>query len=360
MNQLEAARTAINEIDQQMAALFEARMQAVEQVAAYKQQHGLPVLDTSRETQVVKKNSSYIQNQAYLPYYTQFITTLMNLSKEYQHAKGHQRAVAYFGEQGAFTYIAASRLFQRQDGLACPTFEGVFQAVQNGEAAYGVLPFENSYTGEVGEVLDLLLQYDVHITAIYDLAIKQNLLGLSGAKLSDIKQVYSHHQAIGQCKDFLDQHGFEVIPYANTAGAAQYVSEAKDNSKAAIASAETAGLFGLTILAENINTSAQNTTRFIVISNLPQTTGNRFNLLFTVGHKAGQLAKIMEIIGGFGFNLESIKSRPLHNLPWQYYFYIEVIGNLQDQRTRELIEKLKQNCTSLKVLGSYTVDDTGA
>ncbi len=231
----------------------------------------------------------------------------------------------------------------------------MFKAVIDGDIEYGVIPFENSYTGEVGEVFDLLLKYDCYINRIYDLKINQNLVANKGAGLKDIKQVYSHHQAISQCKMFLKNFEFEIIPYPNTALAAEYVSQSGDISKAAIASEQTAQLYGLEILVPNINTSTENTTRFIVISKKLIKSGNRFNFLFTVNHDAGQLAKIMQIIGSMGFNMESIKSRPLYSLAWQYYFYVEIVGDLNDHKTALLLDELKQNCKELKVLGAYSI-----
>ena len=355
MDQLKQARAAINAIDEKMAALFEARMQAVEDVLAYKLAHHLPVLDESREQEVLERNCALLQNQDLREYYAQYQKALMEVSKRYQRAQLYHDTVGYQGIEGAFSYIATTHLFPEEKKVAYQTFAEVFRAVANKVIAYGVIPFENSYTGEVGEVLDLLFEYDVHIVGSYDLAIDQYLLGVPGATIADIKQIYSHHQAISQCQEYLNRLQVEVVPYANTALAAKYVSEANDKTKAAIASAETAGLFGLAILAGKINTSAQNTTRFMVIAAEEKLDGNRFNLLFTVGHNAGQLANVMGIIGEFGFNLESIKSRPLRHLPWQYYFYVEVIGQLDDPHTQALLAKLRQTCDSLKVLGSYTI-----
>lgn len=355
MNTLEHARNIIDEIDRQMAELFERRMQAVEQVIAYKWEHGLPILDAGREQQVIERNCKRIEKKEYEPFYIDYIRALMEISKRYQRTLVNRNKIGYQGTEGAFQHIAVRRLFGDAQGVTYATFEEVFRAVQDGEIAYGVIPFENSYTGEVGEVLDLLWKYDCYITDIYDLRIHQNLLVNHGATMQDIRQVYSMHQALSQCQDFLSNHDFEVVPYPNTALAAKYVKESGDVHKAAIASEEAAELYDLDVLVRNINTSAENTTRFIVIGRgLPQG-GNRFNVLFTVSHDPGQLAKIMQLVGSLGFNLESIKSRPLRNEPWQYYFYMEVVGNLGEQKSKELIEQLRANCKEVKILGGYTV-----
>ena len=357
MNDLDRARGRIDEADRRMAELFEQRMDAVRDVIAYKQAHGLPILDSGRESLILERNAGYLHNPEYVPYYERFMRDVMSVSKAWQRAAVNGDVVAYPGAEGAFSHIAMERIFKDRKSRSYPTFQEVFAAVSGGDAACGVIPFENSYTGEVGEVLDLLLQTDVHITGVYDLRIRQNLLGLPGARLEEIKRVYSHPQAIGQSQEFLRRHNLEAVPYPNTALAAKHVSQCGDPACGAIASAETAELYGLQLLAANINTSAENTTRFIVIERLlkPES-GNRFNLLFTVSHDPGQLANIMRIIGEMGFNLESIKSRPLHNVPWQYYFYVEIIGSLRDEKSVRLLDELKQHCRSLKVLGTYALD----
>ncbi|MGI5825521.1 MAG: bifunctional chorismate mutase/prephenate dehydratase [Bacillota bacterium] len=358
MSKLENARKQINAIDAQMADLFVQRMTAVADVVAYKAENNLPVLDEKREAEVLAKNAARLDNTANAalkPYYAEFLRNLMDVSKSWQKAALNKNTVGYQGTNGAFSCIAAKKIYPNAKAVAYPCFENVFNAVENDEVAYGVIPFENSYTGEVGEILDLLLSYDLNIINSFDLSINQNLLGVKGAVLADVAEVYSHQQALSQCHDYLQGYGWQAVPYSNTALAAEYVAKCGDKTKAAIASLETAELFGLDILAKNINTSVQNTTRFMVISKEENFCGNRFNMLFTVGHEAGQLAKIMSIFGDFGYNLESIKSRPMKNLPWQYYFYAEIIGNLKDRQTAALIAKLRETCNLLKILGSYSI-----
>ena len=355
MNRLEEARKIINEVDKEIVALFQKRMQAVEDVILYKLENNMPILDSSREKQVIEKNCAYITEEKYIESYKEFIQNLMDTSKRYQATIINKGVVAYQGTMGAFSHIASKKVFPDSKLKSFATFEDVFKAVADGAAAYGVIPFENSFTGEVGEVLDLLLKYDCHISGIYDLKIDQNLLGLKNAEIKDIEKVYSHHQALSQCKTFLKGTNFEAIPYPNTALAAKFVSEAGDIHKAAIASRETAELYGLKILVENINTSIENTTRFIILTKKLEEKGDRFNLLFTVDHNAGQLAHIIQIVAEHGFNMESIKSRSLHNLPWQYFFYVEIVGELKAQKTKDLIEAMRKNCKDLKILGSYSV-----
>lgn len=354
MNKLDKARNEINTIDQQMANLFEKRMEAVEAVVQYKIENNKPVFDASREQELIKRNVSLIENEIYKQSYITFFQTVLDVSKAYQKAIINKDIVAYAGTYGAFSYLACEKLFATFQKQSFTTFQEVFRAVDRQEVAYGVVPFENSYTGEVGEVSDLLREYNVYIIDTYDLKVDQNLLGIKGANLSQIKQVYSHPQAISQCSLFLRGREFECIPYANTALAAQFVSEKQDPTMAAIASKDTATLFNLDIIESNIHTVADNTTRFIVIAKDMQEVGTHFQMLFTTKNETGALAKAMNIIASNGFNMESIKSRAIPNDAWSYYFHVEIEGNLKDVKTKAMIEVLHDVCTDIKVLGAYT------
>lgn len=355
MNELEEARRTIDEVDRQMAALFEARMAAVGQVAAYKEAHGLPVLDAGREAQVLKKNLALLKNRDLAPYYTDYIKHQMALSRQYQTKVLGRDKVAYQGVEGAFSHIALTNLFPRARAVACPTFGGVFEEVESGRAAFGVLPFENSHAGDVAAVLDLCYAHrDIFVTAVYDLPVRQNLLGLPGAQLSDVRKVFSHPQAIAQSERFLKSLSLPAESCANTAMAAKQVAEGGDKSLAAIASAETAALYGLKVLAADINSDGDNTTRFIVISKTQAAAGDRFSLLFTVEHKAGMLARVIQAIGAAGFNMESIKSRPKPGVPFEYYFYVELVGRTDSDGARALLKELGGVCDTVRVLGVYS------
>lgn len=353
MEELKKARESINAIDQEMASLFEARMQAVEAVIAYKTAHGMQVLDVSREQEVIARNTSYIHYDTYRKYYEQFIKDVMAISRSYQKACIYQDHIAYAGTKGAFSHIATMKLFPDYHHDAYPTFDDVVAAVESGSASYAVLPFENSYTGEVGENMDFFLHHDIYIHHMYDLKISQNLLGVKGASLQDVKKVYSKDQAISQSKKFLEGRGWELVPYPNTALAAAYVAEANDMTQAAIASKETASIYGLDILCEDINTTSDNTTRFVVISKTPPIKGNRISLVFTTHHERGALAKVMELISNHGFNMESIHSRSIKEKPFAYYFYVEIVGSCTDPKVQDLLDAMKEYCESVKIAGSY-------
>ena len=354
MDELANARSEIDAVDAEQALLFVRRMAAARKVALYKKANGLPVLDAKREEAVVQKNIARIENAELRDLYEQYIRNQMQLSRAYQQRVLHEDTVAYQGAEGAFSHIALTRLFPHAVQKRCAAFSDVFEAVENGEAAFGVVPIENSFAGDVAEVLDLCFAHRLCVRAVADLPVAHCLLGVKGAKQSDIKEVYSHAQALSQCSRFLKGLGLTTHEHANTALAAAYVAELGEASKGAIASRETAALYGLSVLAENINTSADNTTRFIVLGRTPLQTGNRFSLLFTVEHKAGSLAQVVETIAQEGFNLECIKSRPMPNLPWQYYFYAELVGDIGADAGQKLLALLGEICKTVRILGVYT------
>lgn len=361
MDDLQQTRVRIDEIDAQMVALFEQRMQAVGEVARYKADTGKPVFDPAREAAVIDANVARVQNQSLRPYYRRFVQQAMAISRAYQRTLLGRDLVAYQGVQGAWSHIALRRFFPNAREQAFDTWAEVFDAVQAGDAHFGVLPFENSNAGDVATVLDLLYAYpDIAITHMGDLPIQQDLLALPGAKLEDITTVISHQQALAQSTPFLRAHAFTTRVWGNTADAARYVAEQGDIHLAAIASAETARLYNLRVLAEAVNEDGDNTTRFVVVEKSdPQTltprAGQRMSLLFTVGHKPGQLANVLRIIGEQGFNMECIKSRPLPHVPFEYYFYAQLVCPAQDaaQTCRQLNAALETLCRTVRLLGVY-------
>ena len=343
MDTLEQARAEIDAVDAQLAALFERRMAAVLSVAQYKQAHGLPIFDAAREAVVLEKAAARIRNAALRPYYKDHVQNMMNIAKQYEaEVLGRNRA-AYQGVEGAFAHIALRALFPHAE------------AVSRGDTAHGVVPFENSHAGDVSAVLDLCYNHpELWVVDVYDLPISQNLLVLPGTQLAQLRHVYSHQQAIAQSETFLKQFRLPATAMPNTAMAAKFVAESRDPSKAAIASAETAALYGLEVLVPSINTDGDNTTRFIVLSREKPTVGNRFSLLFTLDNKPGKLAEVIQVIGRFGYDMESIKSRPLPHVPFDYYFYVELVGDPSADETAALLRELDHTCRTVRLLGVYT------
>ncbi|MBR4846922.1 MAG: chorismate mutase, partial [Phascolarctobacterium sp.] len=275
---LEVIRQEIDKVDRQLAAILEARLGLVMQVAEYKKSKGMPVKDKAREAKVVEKVTGFLQNKDYVPAVETIMHSIMDAACVLEEAELAKHAdkklkIACFGVPGSFTHQAledyfAERTYERQH---FNLFEEVISAVSNGEVDYGVVPIENSSTGGITEVYDLLRKFDCSIVGERCLKIEQNLLGYGDATLSTIKKVYSHPQGLMQSKEFFKDHPqMEKVPYYSTSKSAETVAEQKDITLAAIAGKKAAELYGLKILAENINFNSNNSTRFVVIAKAPE------------------------------------------------------------------------------------------
>ena len=354
-NKLEEARSIINEVDAQMAELFVKRMRAAELVYEYKSEYGLPILDQKREDALIAKNSALVEDALLKEYYIDFQKHLMSISRAYQYRMQNGLKVAYSGVEGAFAHIAAGRIFPDGKRVSYSDFKAAYDSVLLGESDVAVLPIENSYAGEVGQTMDLIFAGGLFINGIYELEIHQNLLGVKDATVEDIKKVTSHPQALSQCHDYIKMRGFEAEEAINTALAAKTVAEANDKSLGAIASVETAEIYGLKVIEANINKSGENTTRFAVLSKVravsPALTSSV--LMFTVKHEAGSLANAIGIIGKYGYNMTALRSRPMKKHSWQYYFYVEIDGSTATENGEKMIEELKKVCDQLKVAGTF-------
>ena len=354
-NMLEEARKTINEVDSKMAELFVTRMKAVEKVYAHKKKHGLPILDQERENAVIQKNAALVEDEILKGYYIDYIKNMMSISRAYQYRMQKGLKVAYSGVEGAFAHIAAGRIFPEGNRVSCRDFKAAYDSVVSGENDVAVLPIENSYAGEVGQTIDLIFSGTLFINGIYELEIHQNLLGIPGATANDIKRVISHPQALGQCHDYIEMQNLETEESNNTAAAAKRVAKENDKSLGAIASVETAEIYGLEVLAANINKRGENTTRFAVLSRVPLSSAELSNsvLMFTVKHEAGSLANAISIIGKYGYNMTALRSRPLKKHSWQYYFYIEIDGLTDTVEGKKMMDELNKMCDQLKVAGTF-------
>ena len=360
MDELELARKEINEADREMAKLFEKRMNAVKSVAAYKKEHALSISDPVRENEVIAKNSALIENDVIREYYIEFLKNNMKLSREYQSRLNEGMKVAYSGVEGAFGYIAAMRMYPEAKLISYRTFEEAYDSVCQGECDCAVLPIENSYAGDVGNVMDLIFSGSLYVNQVIDLPVTHNLIANEGATLDTVKTVISHPQALAQCSEYIKSHGFEEESYPNTAASAKHVKETGRVDVAAIASIETAQIYGLNVLQENINSSRMNTTRFAAFSrsqSKPSGTAKKMNehfiLVFTVKNEAGALAKTLDIIGAHGYNMRNLRSRPMKELLWSYYFYIEAEGSINTQDGKDMLRELGATCDRLKLAGTY-------
>jgi chorismate mutase/prephenate dehydratase len=357
-NKLEQARSIINKVDREIAKLFEERMAAAEMIAEYKMERGLPIYDEAREAELIRRSEELVESDVVRPYYVSFLKNTMAVSRAYQSMITEGMRVAYSGTEGAFAHIATCKLFPSARKIAFNTFSAAYNAVAEGECEVAVLPVENSFNGEVGQVTDLMFQGPLHLTGILDLAVTQDLLVIPGTKIEEIEEVISHPQAIGQCAEFIESHGFKASEHSNTALAARYVKEKGDRRIAAIASAEAAEIFGLEVLQKNINSARNNTTRFAIFSRTKaQRKANEHGvhtvITFTVRHEAGALADAISIIGKHGFNMQSLRSRPMKELLWQYYFYVEAEGNIDTDEGKAMLAELSPYCDKLKVIGTY-------
>ena len=356
MTDLERARQIINDVDEKMRELFLERMKASKVVADYKKLHGMQVFDPEREAEVIARNTSAFADEELKSYYVDFVTHNIEISKRYQHRLLEGMKVAFSGVEGAFANIAANKVFPDAAAIPYPDFKSAYNSVVDGECDCVILPIENSFNGDVGQVMDLAFFGPLYINGVYDISVIQNLLVNKDARIEDIKEVISHPQALGQCNDYIKKHGFKMIDAVNTAVAAKSVAESGRLDIAAIGSEEAGEKYGLVKLESHINQSSNNTTRFAVFSRTakaPSSADNHFILLFTVTNEAGSLGKAISIIGENGFNLKALKSRPTKELIWNYYFFVEGEGNINSDKGKKMFGELKEKCSDLRIIGNF-------
>lgn len=268
--------------------------------------------------------------------------------------------IAYQGEAGAYSEAAVGGLFPEATPLPCPTFEAVFEAVEGGVAARGVVPIENSLFGSVHANYDLLLAHTLHVVGELHLRVRHCLLARPGTTLAGVQRVTSHPQALGQCQAFLKQHlpGAAVVPAYDTAGAAKLLAEGGDARTAAIASRRAGEVYGLAVLAEGIETNAQNYTRFLVLAPEPAVppagADAKTSLAFTFrANVPGALFKSLAVFALRELDLLKIESRPRVGSPGQYYIHLDVAGSQADEPVRRALDHLAEFTAALRVLGSY-------
>lgn len=381
MNELEQLRQNIDAIDRQLLPLFLDRMELCSKVADYKRSVGKPVLDASRERQVLDNKIKLLEElgrdgdmkqEVY-----EFFNTIMSISRVRQtrelsgqehrvriddllkQAKSRVQnpAICYFGSQGSYSEEAAISYFgEGSNRFSAKTFAEAFASLKADKADYLVLPIENSSTGTIAEVMELLLAYGYYIVGEEKIAIRHCLLGVKGATLEDVKTVYSHEQGILQCGDFLHSLGdVHCEEYYSTALSAQAVAEKQDKSLAAIAAKRNAELLGLEVLAENINNNETNTTRFAVIAKQPEVDENcnKVSIAFTLPHESGQLQRLLACFAQAGLNLLKLESRPIVNKPFEYMFLADYTGNLLETSVREVTNSVIEGTQEFTWLGNY-------
>ena len=264
--------------------------------------------------------------------------------------------VAFQGEPGANSEEAVFRVFgERVEPVPCSDLVQTFDAVVSRRAEGAVVPVENSQAGSINETYDLLLKHDLFIVGEYDLRVRHCLMALPGTPLEQIKQAYSHPQALAQCDAFLRLHGIEPVVYRDTAGSAKMLSERRPAGTAAIASRRAADLYRLHVLAEGIETNPNNYTRFLVLdpSPAPRAPRSKTSIVFVVENKPGTLYQALGALATRGINLAKIESRPGRQRPWEYVFYVDVDGHVEDDAMRAALADLTRHTSMLRVLGSY-------
>jgi chorismate mutase/prephenate dehydratase len=263
---------------------------------------------------------------------------------------------AFQGERGAFSEDAAAKLFSGDvDFLPCRRLRDVFELVSQDKVDFGVVPVENSQAGSINETYDLLLAYPPNIFAEVILKVSHCLMALPGEQLANITTIYSHPQALAQCEEFLSKLKVEIVPNYDTAGSAKMIKEKELRNCAAIASKRAANIYGLEILAPEIETSANNYTKFVAVSKQKAKPAqrNKTSLVFASEHKPGSLYRILGIFATRNINLTKLESRPSRAKPWEYVFYADFEGHVDGQVYQEAMRELRRETTFIKILGSY-------
>ena len=377
MSELDDYRKKIDEIDEKITKLFEERMNTVMKVGEYKKANNLPVLNKSREEEVLKKNIGYLENKDYADELRAFFISMMNIAKDLEHKKMKEKSnindvfakhniikhkkenckVGFFGAVGSFSEEAMiSHFGEREDAKSYNEFEEVFEAVENEEIDYGVVPIENSSTGAISKVYDLLYKYDFYIVGEECVKINEHLVGVEGTKIEDIKEVYSHEQPFQQSTEFLKQYPeWKLIPFHSTSVSAKLVKDLKDKTKAAITGERAAKIYGLNIIKEKINNNSENTTRFIVISKKIESDieCNKISVVFSMEHKAGALYELVRHLAENAINMMKIESRPMEAGVWKYFLYVDFEGNLSDSKVQTALKLIDEKSSYFKLLGGY-------
>lgn len=266
--------------------------------------------------------------------------------------KHEKTKIAYCGASGSFAEQAARAVFPNETLVPCPSFREAYDTVVRGQGDRALLPLENSYAGEVGPTMDLMLHGDLYVTDVYEMRVVQNLVAVKGTRLEEIRTVISHPQALAQCAEYIAEHHFREEIEENTAFAARKVAERGSHEIAAIAGKSAATQYGLEILAEHIEGSRDNTTRFALLSRSApkKRERERLILLFTVLDRSGALLEALKILARYGFNMKSLHSRPLKDKAWQYYFYVEAEGEGDEHA---MLRDLGNCCADAKIAGRY-------
>ncbi len=376
MESLEALRDKLDKIDDRIAALYEQRMKVCSEVGEYKVKAGRKVFDRKREKEKLSDVASKVSGDFNKKGIRELYQQLMSMSRKLQYrqlveagALGRlpfiriddldkkNARVVFQGTEGAYGQAAMRQFFGEDvNSFHVMTFREAMESIEEGAADYAVLPIENSTAGPVIEMYDLLDEFENYIVAETILPVVHTLSGLPGAELSDIKRVYSKTEALMQTARFLDEHPeWQRISVANTAIAAKKVLDDNDRSQAAVCSAHASEVYGLSVLEDKINDDPDNSTRFIVVTNQKVflKDASKISIRFELPHRSGSLYGILSHFIYNDLNMTKIESRPIKGKPWEYCFFVDFEGNLEEPAVKNAIRGLREDAKNLKILGNY-------
>lgn len=372
MIDLAKSRESIDKIDRQIVELFEERMKVAGDVAEYKRSTGKKVFDPQREAEKLETLGAMASTGFNERAIQELFSQIMSISRKYQYSllteqnekfeelnelpKTKETRVCFFGAPGSYSEQAMEECFGTEvTGFSAASFKEVMEAVQSGKADFGVLPIENTTTGGITDSYDLLMEYDNYLIGEHIVKIEHALLGVPGAELKNIRKVYSHSQALGQCRRFFEEHSW-VRPAVSgsTSESARKVMEAGDETLAAIASKRAAAIYGLDILAECLNTENVNSTRFIIISNQRQflPAANKISICFELPHESGSLYKMLSHIMYNNLNMTKIESRPIPGRSFEYRFFVDFEGKMTEAAVQNTLHGIREEASRLKILGN--------
>ena len=369
-------RDQIDRIDREMIRLFEERMDVSRQVADFKIQTGKPVFDRDREMDKLRKTKELAHTPFNATGLEELFQQVMSMSRklQYQLLTEHgieeerdyrmvdglpkkQARVVFQGVEGAYSYAAMNEFFGKDiESFHVQTWKDAMDAIASSQADYAVLPIENSTAGVGAEIYDLLVDHDLYIVGEQIIRCEHALLGLPEASMEDIQVVYSHPQALMQCKTFLEQHPqWDTRETGNTAMSAKKVREDGDVSKGAIASKQAAEFYGLKILQDEIYYNQYNSTRFIIVSGQQEydTHASKISICFELPHKSGTLYNMLSHFIYNGLNMTKIESRPIPGRNWEYRFFVDFEGNLEDSAVKNALRGIRQEASQVRVFGNY-------
>jgi chorismate mutase / prephenate dehydratase len=349
---MENLRHKVNELDARIIKLIAERMAVTCDIGQEKMAVGKPIEDIAREQAVLERVKGLARADGLNPEeIARIYQRIFFVCKEVQGV-----TVAFQGEVGAYSEEAGYQFFGPSARLKpCESLEDVFQIVEKGDVQYGLVPVENSLEGSIPRTYDLLLDSSLKVTGETKLRVVHCLIGLPESRIDSIKEVYSHTQALGQCKTFLRQMGWKLTPAYDTAGSVKLIKEHKLVDKAAIAGARAAEIYGMKILVRSIEDNANNYTRFFILAkqDISPSGDDKTSIVFSVKHQPGALYDALKELAARKINLTRIESRPTRQKPWEYNFYVDFEGHHENDIVIEALKALEKSTVFVKILGSY-------